>query len=184
MPPEQENIKPQINFADGTYATFKRIEEITVKENGTEIEYNQYYLKPTPRTKIKWNITEKDENFINTGNFAGFWKKKYRKDLCKPLDLSPDTAVWLLFCDYQGNEIDLFKGQMKIWLDKLKTLRKQNQGLKASKASLGYEFTKMARDPIGYMKKYGKNVKQLLDDIGSPIIANQGQSRGEESGGK
>ena len=169
MVEDRNKLKPYIDYGDGTHAIFRHIKEIIVTEaGGVEEPYYEFYLRPTIKARIKWNVKESDPDFVNKGEWAGFYKVKYKKDYCECLDPSPDSAVWLLSCDYKGNFIDLYGGEKTMWLEKIKTLRKQNEVLRASKNSLAFEMTKMMKDPIGYMKKFGKHMKGLLDDVGAP----------------
>lgn len=169
MVDDKTKLKSTIIYADGTFSHIEGPVEITVTDEllGSEEKYYEFYVRPTLKTRIKWKIKDNDPDFINTGVYAGFYKKKYKKDYCQQLDVST-KPTWLLHCDYQGKFIDLFGGEKTIWLDKMKHLRKQNVVLRASINSLAFEMTKMMKDPIGYLKKYGKHVKTLLDDIGAP----------------
>lgn len=177
----EERLKPHVTFADGTFSIFKRIvPDIPVTKNGTTELYNEFYMRPGLKARRKWKITEKDEDFVNTGDDAGYYKKKYLKDYCLQLDPSPDSASWLLFCDYKGKPIDILKGMMTLWLDKMNTLRKQNHGLRATINSLTYEMIKLAENPTGYMGTFVSKISKMLEN--APVIMTEqgGKSEGPE----
>lgn len=178
-------IKPLLNFSDGTYAFIKTI--ISNKKiedtDGNEKFVHEFYLRPTPRTKEKWNLKEKeDQDFMDTGDNVGYYKKQYPVEYCQPLDISPDKAVWHLHCDWEGNHIDIFDGMMKIWINKIHALQKQVKGLEMTKNAIGYEFIKLAQDPVRYAKKYGENWKKVMENMNIVISPPAPPSGGGGSG--
>ena len=128
--PDKANLQANAVFADGGIALIDDIitdEEVT--ENGITRIYNYFYLKPYTKIRIEHNVTERDEGFQNSGKYMGFYKKRYLKDYCKPLSLSTRSQVWLLFTDWKGNSfIDVFGGEHRRLLDKLRQMQKENIG--------------------------------------------------------
>ena len=177
-------LKSQIVFGDGTFANFKSVKEVEIEEEGVKEKYYEFVLFPTLKARIKWRIEKTAKfGFQDKGQYMGWFVKRYKKDYCRPLDLSPDSSVWLLSCDYEGNFIDLYGGEVEIWKEKNEYLRKQVRTLKAVINALAYDMAKKSTNPMGYLKKTSKDFKGILDDVSAPIIANQQQGGGEQGGG-
>jgi len=177
---EEEELMPYIMFGDGTFATFKRMNPVIVKEGNIEEDCYEFYLKPLAKLRRKWKISERDSNFINMGALAGFYKCTYKKKWCAPLDLSPDSAVWLLSTDYKGRSfIDVSREKfLTMWQEKINNYTTQIASLRAQIASLTIEMIKMSRNPSLYMKKYGERVKEIVD-LTAPQYIGGGTESGE-----
>jgi hypothetical protein len=169
---EREKLRPHIVFGDGTFALFSTMRQIDVIDEETKVKesFLEFFLRPTTKARLKWNVKETDEDFINKGDWAGYYRKKYKKDYCQPLDLSPDSAVWLLSCDYKNNFIDIYNGKESLLLERINNLKKQRDLAKASANSLSFEMVKILKNPLSYMKKYGMHIKDLLDNVAGPIM--------------
>lgn len=174
MPEDRTKLKSQIVYADGTFAIFENLKEIEVETNGINEKYIEFILRPTLKARIKWGIKEISEfGFIDKGEYMGWYKKKYPRDWCRPLDLSPDSAVWILSCDYKGKYIDLYGGEVEIWKEKNQFLKKKIRVLTGIINGLAYEMAKKSTNPMAYLKKMGKDLRGVMDDIAPPIIAGQ-----------
>lgn len=180
MAEEDEKIRAQVNFVDGTFAFIKDIiPDVPVTENGVTELYHEYILIPTWRTKKKWNLKEKKEqDFVEVGRYAGYYKKRYKKILCQVLDPSP-KSVWLLHCDWNGKTIDIFKGKLTEMRDVNYGLTKENQGLRKQLIRLAFEFMKASKDPTLYMQKSAENWKKVLENMNIIVPPSGGE---QESG--
>jgi len=160
---DEDAIKPQINYSDGTYAIFEDIiQDIPVKETNGETIQHEFILKPTPRTILKWSIDQDSPDFIKSGQYAGWYRKRYLKEYCQQLDVSPKTAVWHLHCDWHGKPIDIFKGQITSWIEIMRTKDNEIKILKNLLAKIRYKFRKASKDSMGDLKK-------TIDDAGATL---------------
>ncbi len=178
----EDKIKPQVNFADGTFAFIKRIiPDILITENGVKEIYHDFVFRPTFRTILKWDLKEKKEqDFVENGIDAGFYKKRYKKILCQQLDPNPKTQVWDMHCDWNGKPIDKFNGKLTEMQDVIYGLKKESDGLRRGLIRMGYEFMKMSKDPTLYMEKSAGNWTKILEKMN--IVVAQPNREGQESG--
>lgn len=181
MADEDEKIRAQVNYADGTFAFIKDIiPNVPVTKNGVTKMHHDFILIPTPRTKKKWNLKEKKEHdFVETGRYSGYYKKRYETILCQTLDPSP-KSVWFFHCDWNGTAIDIFKGKLTEMKDVIYGLKKESDGLRRGLIRMGYEFMKMSKDPTMYMEKSSGNWKKILENMN--IIVESSGGGGQESG--
>jgi len=179
---DKANLRAYAIFADGGIALIDDIvtdEEVT--ENDIKRIYNYFYLKPYTKISIEHNVTERDEGFQNSGKYMGFYKRRFLKEWCKPLSLSIRSSVWFLFTDWKGNSfIDIFGGELRRLLDKLRQMQKEILGLRGQISSLQYENIKMSKDVLGYELKKGEKMQKLIK--ASTIIV--GGENKEQQGGE
>ncbi len=181
---DKANLRAYAIFADGGIALIDDIiSDEEVIENDIKRIYNYFYLKPYTKIRIEHNVTERDEGFQNSGKYMGFYKKRYQKEWCKPLSLSTRSQVWFLFTDWKGiSFIDIFGGEQRRLLDKLRQMRKENIGLGKQISSLQYEFIKMSKNPMDYHLKNMERVQKILK-TSTIVVGGENKEQGEEYGG-
>jgi len=173
--------KPRIWYADGCVATFLDVmpTKRTIDKIGEDCQ--KFYLRPTPFTKMRWKISEKDRNYINTGDYAGTYECIYKADWCIPLSQSPKSPVWFLLTDYKETKlINILNDKiLPLWNKKIDNYKTQLAGSRALNASLTYEIIKISKNPALYMKKNAERLKTLLDTVAPQYLLKEG---GGESG--
>ena len=182
--PDKTKLKAYAIFSNGGISIIGDVlPDKEIMENDVKKVYNYFYLKPLTKLRIEEKITEKDEGFQNTGHYLGFYKKKYLKEYCKPLSLSPRSAVWLLYSDWNGKFIDILGGEQIRLFDKLNRLKAENSGLRKAMAALRFEFIKMSKDPLQYQVKNSERISKIFKNYNIVVTSNPSDQSGEESHG-
>lgn len=94
--PKPQNRESALTYGDGDEAVFGFVAD-SAKDG-----YLLFHVRPTP--KMKWRKQIQMTEVDGYDRFDGWWKKIYRKDLCKQLSFDPDFPMWLILCDWNGNE--------------------------------------------------------------------------------
>ena len=178
MADDDEKIRAQVNYVDGTFAFIKDIiPNIPITENGITKMKHAFFLTPTPRTKKKWNLKQKKEqDFVEVGKYSGYYKKLYLAELCQILDPSP-KSVWLFHCDWHGIPIDIFKGQLTIWRNLLNSRETEIQSLTNDLKRLRYKMRMKSKNFIVEMQREANDYRKFADKIGGATIVSQGEQQ-------
>ena len=118
-------------FGNGDEASF-----ITCGDSSNE---GFMYFKFTPTPQMKWRRQIPPEHYHRDDKTLN---KLYKKDLCIQLSYDPDFPMWLILCDYYGNEnTPLFEHFVRYT-----QLLKRNRQLEYDKSILESTINRIKRD--------------------------------------
>lgn len=155
--PKPQNRESILIFGDGDEAVFGYI------GNSVDEEYNLFHIRPTG--KMMWRkqiqMTEQD----GYDRWDGWWKKRYRKDLCVSLSIDPDFPMIIIMCDWYGNEktpmMDYFVKCAEL-IERNRYLQKKSSAYKALTDRKAIEERKRAMHPDGVELEFEKRVERLV----------------------
>jgi len=107
--PKPINREGILIFGDGDMALF--LDKQMAQDKG----YDLLIFKPLDKMKYSKQIQDWEYDIYDR-----LVKKIYKRDLCIPLNDSPDFPTWLLLCNYRGSEDT---PAMRIFGDYIKTIR-------------------------------------------------------------
>jgi len=118
-------------FGDGDEAIYDFI------GNSNKKDYFLIKFRPTPQMRFHKQIPETHYNVDDRWIY-----KIYRKDLCFQISFDPDFPVWVILCDYNGNE----DTQMIQQFDKCEKFIARNRELEIDKNILQVSLNTLKRD--------------------------------------
>lgn len=126
--PKPINRESTLIFGDGDEAVFGFL--------GNSEQEGFYLIHFRPTNKMKWRKQIQETNSDGYDKYDGWWKRIYKKDLCIQLSFDPDFPMWLVLCDYYGNEstplMEHFV-ELKHAIFRIRDLTKQNINLRAER---------------------------------------------------
>ena len=165
-PPSREST---IIFGDGDEAVFGYVGD------SVDEDYILFHLRPTPKMRWKKQIQMSEtENFDKND---GWWKKRFRRDLCEPLTLDPDYPTWMIFCDWYGKENTPFMRRFVKCADLIERNRYLEKKVKMFQATLNrksIEERKRAMHPEEDFIIFEERAKRMIQaGIITPSIVQQ-----------
>lgn len=117
--------------------------------------------------------------------------RKYKEDLCLPLSTDPDFGLWLILCDYYGNEdTPLFNYFIKVkqLIIRNRDLEKENSNMRAFVNKINLKQALASRHPDAELMKFLNKWKWANEASKPPMVFQQqggtpNDYSGNESGG-
>lgn len=145
-----------IMMGDGRLAVLINLKDVD--------EYWEFEMKPTDWMKYKYQIEE-----ANLNQDTLTIKKKFPKDLCVPLDLSPKSSCWLILCNWDGTDkeslIDKFNRQL---LEINRALKKENGVFRALLLRQFFAIDKAVKFPSESRKLLMDEIQETKKAISTP----------------
>src|SRR3990167_9927589 len=116
QPPNREGV---VIFGDGDEAAL-----IDIQNSDLE---GYYLVIFSPTDKMRWTKQIQDNEY-NKYNRA-IWKV-YKKDMCLQLSFSTDYPLWVVMCDYRGNEDTPMMKLHGVLILRKRDLEKENKNLR------------------------------------------------------
>lgn len=155
--PKPQNRESILIFGDGDEAVFSYV------GNSVDEDYYLFHIRPT--TKMMWRKQIQMSEEDGYDRFDGWWKKRYKKDLCKQISFDPDFPMWLILCDWYGNEktpmMDYFVKCTEL-LERNRYLDKKVNAYKALVNRKSVEERKRAMHPDESFLEFEHKVKRLV----------------------
>lgn len=154
-PPNRESI---LMFGDGDEAVFGFMGD-SIHEG-----YKFAHFKPTK--KMRWRKQIQDSEYSKDG-----WIKKiYKQDLCKLVNDDPDFPVWVILCDYHGNEntplFNLHRELVRI----NRTLDRENRNYRIMVNKMKLDEKRRLLHPNEWEEEKMQFAKKMKEIIGEPIV--------------
>ena len=160
--PRPSTRESTIIFGDGDEAVF-----LTV---GSSIQKGYLYFKIRPTPQMRWKKQILDNQYDPNDKWIG---RIYRTDMCIPLSLDPDFSLWMLLCDYYGNEdTPLFNYfvKSKHLIIRNRDLEKENFILRAKINKADLIARKRAEHPESYIRELLNHVSYINEAAKPPIF--------------
>ena len=159
MPIEKPNKRDSILlFGDGDEATF-----IT---QGISTKSGYYFFKYLPTRQMRWRKQIEDDQYDPTDRTIN---KTYKKDMCWQLSNDPDFPVWVILCDYHGNEETPMMEEfinLKRMIKVNRDLNRENRNLRAQLNKVRLDELRRSQDPQGYMREVMQSAKYMKEAVG------------------
>jgi len=174
--PKPQNRESTVIFGDGDEAVFGYV--------GTSVDedYLLFHLRPTQ--KMAWKNQIQMSEAENYDKFDGWWKKRFRKDLCLQLSPSPDFPTWLILCDWYGRErTPLMEHFVKCsdLIERNRYLEKKVANFMAAQNRKSMEERKKALHPEGDFLLFEERVKRMIQaGVITPSIQQKDEIGAEE----
>ena len=155
-PTDDENF---IIFGDGYQAFLRNSREVP---ESAEIEFE---FRPTPMLRYTFQIT--DNKYTNKESFTIL--KRYPKKYCVLLTASPRSTTWLLFCNFEGQELPLINRINSEILAENVVLKKENLIMRRSFVRTFNTLDKLAMHPMEVRKSLYTELKQVKQLVGNEM---------------
>lgn len=149
---------PVLMFGDGDEASF-----IT---QGTSTKEGYFFFKFLPTPQMRWRKQITDDKYSEDDRTIN---RTYKQDLCFQLSNDPDFPVWVILCDYHGNEDTPMINEFLKLKSMIKVNRDLQRQLKIKEAQLHkarIDEMRRAADPQGYMHEVMQSAKYMKDAVG------------------
>lgn len=164
-------------FGDGDEAVFGYLGNSSVEG------YYLVHARPTPKMRWRKQIQMTEEDGYD--KYDGWWKKIYKQDQCLPISFDPDFPMWIIKCDWNGNEntalVEHFVRCRQL-MERNRDLERELKKFKSLLSRKRVEEIKMAMHPDADSLKFEEKVKRLIQaGIISPSIVQQPQEKEMET---
>lgn len=171
--PKPETRESLVIFGDGSEAIFGTCSNSTVEG------FMMFQIRPTPQMRWKYQIPpshyHKDDNWIY---------KVYKRDLCLQLSFDPDFPVWLILCDYNGDEDTPLMDNLikaKPFINRNRILEVENRRLEVQVKMMQKERLRESQHPDERLTKLLGQVK-FINDVAPKQVVYQGGGGSEIPG--
>ena len=160
--PRPSSRESTIIYGDGDEAVF-----LTV---GTSTQKGHLYFKLRPTPQMRWKKQILDDQYDPNDKWIN---RIYKSDLCIPLSTDPDFGMWLILCDYFGNEdtplFNYFVKSKQLIL-RNRDLEKENLIYRAKINKMDLIARKRAIHPEEYVRELLNNVSYINEAAKPPVL--------------
>jgi len=154
-----EELRPEANFGwviftDGVFAQILKHRN----ENTPEGVIAKMLLRPSQQLKIKYNIT--DQGTDGYGSSI----REYKESSIVLLNPDPSGQIWLCWEGWDGQKTIFAKTYAQKFLDRISSLEKENDNLRAYNATLQEDNRELMAQKLIYFRKIAEMQKSIKSE--------------------